>query len=144
MVTGAALGGWYLLSVVLLVGPMRRLAHYRELVRAALWMAMPYAIIVAATMGGRQGEDFTLDFIEALAGLPLVYLVFWEWGLVFLLLPFSIVQWLASSDPLIETGKWLERQFVEHFRGQPRTAFVLGFAFYMPWLLWVLVAARVT
>lgn len=143
MVAGAVLGGWYLLCVVLLVGPMRRLDHYREIARGALWMAVPWAIIVAATMGGPHGESLTLDFIQALAGLPLVYLLFWEWGLVFVLLPFSIVQWLASSEPLIESGKWLERQFLEHFRSQPRTAFVLAFALYMPWLLWVLAASRV-
>jgi len=142
MASGAALGLWYLLCVLLLVWPMRKLPHYPEISRSALWMAPPWAVIVAATMGGVRSESIVLDFIQALAGLPLVYLVFWEWGLVFVLLPFTIVQWLASSDPLIESGRWLEVQFREYFRNQPRIAFVLGFSLYMPWLLWVMLAAR--
>jgi len=143
MAAGLVLGVWYLLCLLLLVWPMRRLAHYREISRAALWMAAPWAVIVAAMMGGERGENLTLDFIQALAGLPLVYLIFWEWGLVFVLLPFTLIQWLAGSTALVDSGKWLEVQFREFFRGQPRVAFVMGFALYMPWLLWVLVAARV-
>ncbi|MGD9496516.1 MAG: hypothetical protein AB7Y46_09415 [Armatimonadota bacterium] len=142
MVSGAVLGAWYLLSVLLLVVPMRRLPHYRELCRAALWMAPPWTILVAATMGGERGQSMLLDLIQAAVGLPLVYLIFWEWGLVVILLPFTLVQWLASSTPLLDSGKWLETQFEEYFRNQPRIAFVLGFALYMPWLLWVLAAAR--
>ncbi|MFO8080227.1 MAG: hypothetical protein R6V07_07985, partial [Armatimonadota bacterium] len=116
--------------------------HYREVSRAALWMAAPWAIMVAAMMGGAHSENLALDFIQAIAGLPLVYIIFWEWGLVFILLPFSLVQWLASSTKLLDSGKWLDRQFEEHFRSQPRIALVLGMALYMPWLLWVLFAAR--
>ncbi|MEA3403091.1 MAG: hypothetical protein U9R79_17750 [Armatimonadota bacterium] len=142
MTPGAVLGGWYLLCVLLLVWPMRTLPHYREISRSALWMAAPWAILVAAMMGTSRGQSLALDFIQAVAGLPLVYLIFWEWGLVFVLLPFSIIQWLATGEKLVESGKWLERQFEEYFRNQPRIALVMGFAIYMPWLLWVLVAAR--
>ena len=57
MASGVVLGAWYLLCVVLLVGPMRRLAHFREVSRAALWMAPPCAILIAAMMGGaRRGQ----------------------------------------------------------------------------------------
>ncbi|MGM0494514.1 MAG: hypothetical protein ACQER1_16400 [Armatimonadota bacterium] len=142
MTSGAVLGAWYLLCLLLLVWPMRKLPHYREVSRAALWMAAPWAIMVAAMMGGAHSENLALDFIQAIAGLPLVYIIFWEWGLVFILLPFSLVQWLASSTKLLDSGKWLDRQFEEHFRSQPRIALVLGMALYMPWLLWVLFAAR--
>jgi hypothetical protein len=142
MTTGAVLGGWYLLCLLLLVWPMRRLPHYREVSRAALWMAAPWAIMVAAMMGGAHSENMTLDFVQALAGLPLVYIIFWEWGMVFILLPFSLIQWLASSTKLLDSGKWLERQFQDHFRGQPRIALILGGSLYIPWLLWVLFAAR--
>ncbi len=142
MASGAALGVWYLLCVLLLVWPMRRLPHYREVSRAALWMAPPWAVLVAAMVGGARGESVLLDLVQGAAGLPLVYLVLWEWGLVFVLLPFTLVQWLASSTPLPASGKWLEVQFQEHFRSQPRVALVLAFSLYMPWLLWVLMAAR--
>ncbi|MGI5818169.1 MAG: hypothetical protein ACOX9R_08735 [Armatimonadota bacterium] len=144
MTSGAVLGGWYLLCLLLLVWPMRKLPHYREVSRAALWMAAPWAIMVAAMMGGAHSENLTLDFIQAIAGLPLVYIIFWEWGLVFVLLPFTLVQWLASSTRLLDSGRWLEQQFQEHFRNQPRIALVLAMALYMPWLLWVLFAARLT
>ncbi len=142
MTSGAVLGAWYLLCLLLLVWPMRKLSHYPEISRAALWMAPLWAVVVAATMGGAHSENLTLDFIQAIAGLPLVYIIFWEWGLVFILLPFSIVQWLASSTKLLDSGRWLERQFQDHFRGQPRIALILGASLYMPWLLWVLFAAR--
>ena len=105
-------------------------------------MAAPWAIIVAAMMGGSSAEDMTLDFIMAAAGLPLVYLIFWEWGLVFILLPFALVQWLATGEKLLESGKWLEVQFEAFFRNQPRIAFVMATSLYMPWLLWVIFAAR--
>lgn len=142
MTSGAVLGGWYLLCLLLLVWPMRKLPHYREVSRAALWMAAPWAVMVAAMMGGEHAENLTLDFVQAIAGLPLVYIVFWEWGLVFVLLPFALVQWLASSTKLLDSGRWLDRQFEEHFRAQPRIALILGASLYMPWLLWVLFAAR--
>ena len=142
MTSGAVLGGWYLLCLLMLVWPMRRLPHYGEVSRAALWMAAPWAVVVAAMMGGAHTENLTLDFVQAIAGLPLVYLIFWEWGIVFVLLPFSLVQWLAASTRLLDSGKWLERQFQEHFRNQPRIALILGTSLYMPWLLWVLFAAR--
>lgn len=142
MTSGAVLGGWYLLCLLMLVWPMRRLPHYREVSRAALWMAAPWAVMVAAMMGGAHSENMTLDFVQAAAGLPLAYLIFWEWGLVFILLPFSLIQWLASSTKLLDSGKWLERQFEDHFRNQPRIALILGASLYMPWLLWVLFAAR--
>lgn len=144
MTSGAVLGGWYLLCLLLLVWPMRKLPRYREVSRAAMWMAAPWAIMVAAMMGGAQTEDIVLDFIQAIAGLPLVYIIFWEWGLVFVLLPFTLIQWLASSTPLLDSAKWIERQFEEHFRNQPRIALVLAMALYMPWLLWVLFAARLS
>ena len=142
MTSGIVLGGWYLLCLLLLVWPMRKLPHYAQVSRGALWMAPPWAVMVAAMMGGTHAEDLILDFIQALAGLPLVYIVFWEWGLVFVLLPFTLIQWLASSTKLLDSGKWIERQFQEHFRRQPRIALILGSALYMPWLLWVLFAAR--
>ncbi len=142
MTSGAVLGGWYLLCLVLLVWPMRRLPHYREVSHAALWMAAPWAVMVAAMMGGAHAENLTLDFVQAIAGLPLVYITFWEWGLVFVLLPFTLVQWLASSTKLLDSGTWLERQFEEHFRNQPRIALILGASLYVPWMLWVLFAAR--
>ncbi|NLO05708.1 MAG: hypothetical protein GX131_07725 [candidate division WS1 bacterium] len=142
MTSGALLGGWYLLCLVLLVWPMRKLGHYRETSRAALLMAVPWAIIVAGMMGGMHRENLTLDFIQAAAGLPLVYLLFWEWGLVFLLLPFTIVQWLATGEKLLNSGKWLEQQFADHFRAQPRIALILSTSLYLPWLLWVIFAAR--
>lgn len=142
MTSGAVLGGWYLLCLILLVWPMRRLPHYREVSRAALWMAAPWAIMVAAMMGTAHAENLTLDFVQAIAGLPLVYVTFWEWGLVFVLLPFTLVQWLASSTKLLDSGIWLERQFEDHFRHQPRIALILGASLYMPWLLWVLFATR--
>ncbi len=144
MAPGAALGLWYLLCVLLLVWPMRRLPHYREVSRSALWMAPPWAIFVAAMMGGGRAESLTLDFVQAIAGLPLVYLVFWEWGLVFVLLPFTLVQYLATGERLLDSAKWLELQFLEYFRKQPRIALVLGGSLYMPWLLWVLFAARLS
>jgi len=142
MTAGAAVGGWYLLCLILLVWPMRRLPHYREVSRAALWMAAPWAVMVAAMMGGAHAENLTLDFVQAIAGLPLVYIAFWEWGIVFVLLPFSLIQWLASSTKLLDSGKWLERQFEDHFRNQPRIALILAGSLYVPWLLWVLFAAR--
>lgn len=143
MTSGAVLGAWYLLCLLLLAWPMRKLPHYREVSRAALWMAAPWAIMVAAMMGGAHSDSVVLDLVQAFAGLPIVYLVFWEWGLVFLLLPFSVVQWLASSTKLLDSGKWLERQFQDHFRGQPRIAFILGFALYVPWLMWVIFRAGI-
>lgn len=142
MTSGAVLGGWYLLCVLLLAWPMRRLPHYREVSRAALWMAAPWAVMVAAMMGGARGESLTLDFIQALAGLPLIYLTFWEWGLVFVLLPFTLIQWVATGEKLLDSGKWLELQFREYFRNQPRIALTMGTALYLPWLMWVLLAAR--
>ncbi len=142
MVSGAALGLWYLLCVLMLVWPMRKLPHYREVSRAALWMAVPWAIIVASMMGGAHTENMTLDFIQAAAGLPLAYIVFYDWGLVFILLPLALVQWLATSEKLLESGKWLEVQFETYFRNQPRLAFVMALTLYMPWLMWVIFAAR--
>ncbi|GEM_PF-4133849 len=142
MRSGVVLGGWYLLCLVLLVWPMRKLPHYPEVSRAAQFMAAPWAIIVAASMGGAHAENLTLDFVQAIAGLPLVYIIFWEWGLVFLLLPFSVVQYLASSTRLLDSGAWLENQFEEHFRNQPRIAIIMASSLYGPWLLWVLFAAR--
>lgn len=142
MTSGAVLGLWYLLCLLMLVWPMRKLPRYAEVSRAALWMAPPWAVLVAAMMGGAQTESMALDFIQAAAGLPLVYLIFYEWGLVFILFPFAIVQWLATGEKLLESGKWLEVQFETFFRNQPRIAFVMGTAFYLPWLLWVIFAAR--
>ena len=142
MAPGAALGLWYLLCLLMLAWPMRKLQRYRDVSKAALWMAAPWAIMVAAMMGGSQTDDVILDFIVGAAGLPLVYLIFWEWGLVFILLPFTIVQWLATGEKLLESGKWLEVQFEAYFRNQPRIAFVLGASLYMPWLLWVIFAAH--
>ncbi len=144
MTAGAVLGGWYLLCLIMLVWPMRRLSHYREISRSALWMAVPWAILVAAIMGGSRTENLTLDFIQAAAGLPLVYLIFWEWGLVFVLLPFALMQWAATGEKLLESGRWLENQFEEFFRNQPRIAIVMGTTLYLPWLMWVLLAARVS
>ena len=142
MTSGAVLGAWYLLCLLMLVWPMRKLPHYREVSRAALWMAAPWAIMVAAMMGGAHSDSVVLDLVQAFAGLPIVYLVFWEWGLIFVLLPFTLVQWIASSTKLLDSGRWIERQFAEHFRAQPRIALILGASLYMPWMLWVLFAAR--
>jgi len=141
MAPGIAAGVWFLLCLVLLAGPMRKLPHYREISRSALLMAAPWAIIVAAAMGQRP-DDLVLDFILGAAGVPVAYLVFWEWGLVFLLLPLSLIQFLASSDPLIEFGKWLVVQFETSLRGNVRVAAILGGCAYFTWVLWVVLAAR--
>jgi len=142
MTGGMIAGIWFLFCLLMLVGPMRRLPRYREVSRAALLMAAPWAIIVAAAMGQRSSDSMVLDFILGAAGIPVAYIVFWEWGLVFLLLPFSIIHFLASSDPLLEFGKWLELQFELSFRGNARLASVLGGCAYFTWLLWVVLAAR--
>ncbi|MCD6361452.1 MAG: hypothetical protein J7M38_11400 [Armatimonadetes bacterium] len=141
MAPGIVAGAWFLLCLVLLAGPMRRLPRYREVSRAALLMAAPWAVIVAAAMGQRP-DDLVLDFILGAAGIPVAFIVFWEWGLVFLLLPLSIIHFLASSEPLVEFGKWLVGQFETSVRGNVRVAAMLGSCAYFTWLLWVVLAAR--
>ena len=142
MASGIIAGAWYLLCLLLLVLPMRKLARYAEVSRAALLMAVPWAVLVAAMLGQRNQDSLTLDFIQAAAGLPLVVIVFWEYGLVFVLLPFALIQYVATGEKLINSGKWLCQQFDESFRGEPRLAIVLGTATYLPWVLWVFMAAR--
>lgn len=142
MAPGIAAGVWYLVCLLLLAGPMRRLLRYREVSRAALLMAAPWAVIVAAAMGHR-GDNILLDFILAAAGLPVAYLVFWEWGLVFLLLPLSFIHFLASSESLLDFGNWLVAQFEMSLRGNIRIAVTLGGCAYLTWLMWVVIAARV-
>jgi len=143
MLSAIAAGAWYLLCLLLLIWPMRKLPRYAEISRAALLVAVPWAILVAAMMGRPHQDSLLLDFIQAAVGLPLVVVIFWEYGLVFLLLPFSLVQYLATGETLMGSGRWLTRQFDEHFRGEPRLALILATATYLPWLLWVFVAARV-
>lgn len=141
MATGIGAGLWYLLCLLLLAGPMRRLRRYREVSRAALLMAAPWAVIVAALMGHR-GDNLLLDFLLAFAGLPIAYVVFWDWGLVFLLLPLSFIHFLASSEPLLSFGDWLVGQFEMSLRGNLRIAATLGGFAYLTWLFWVILAAR--
>jgi hypothetical protein len=72
-----------------------------------------------------------------------VAIIFWEWGLVFLLLPFSLIQWVATGEKLINSSKWLCQQFEDYFRAQPSTAITLATCTYIPWLLWLFTAVRV-
>ena len=141
MIPGIVAGAWYLLCLLLLSGPMRKLPRYREVSRAALLMAAPWAVIVAAAMGQRP-DDLVLDFILGAAGVPVAYVVFWEWGLVFLLLPLSLIQFLASSSSLLEFGKWLVAQFEVSLRANVRMAAVAGSCAYFTWLAWVVLAAK--
>jgi len=143
MAAGVVAGAWYLLCVLLIVWPLRRLPHYPQVSRAALLMSVPWFILVAALMGQPRQDQLTLDFIQAAVGLPLVIIVFWEYGLVFLLLPFTLVQYLATGEKLLTSGKWLCQQFQDYFRAEPRIAITFGTATYLPWLLWVFMAARV-
>jgi hypothetical protein len=141
MAPGMIAGIWYLLCLLLLAGPMRKMQRYREVSRAALLMAVPWTIIVAAALGER-GESMALDFILAAAGLPVAWIVFWEWGLVFLLLPLSIVHFLGTSTRLVKYGDFLATQFEMSFRENVRMAATLGSCVYGCWMLWVVLAAR--
>ncbi len=141
MAPGMIAGLWFLVCLLMLAGPMRKIPHHREVSRAAMLMAAPWAVIVAASLGQRP-DDLVLDFILGAAGVPVAYVVFWEWGLVFLLLPLSLINFLATSDPLAEFGKWLVVQFEVTLRGNMRTASLLGSSAYFTWLLWVVLAAK--
>lgn len=138
---GIVAGMWYLLCLLLLIWPMRKIPRYPQVSRAALLMAVPWAILVAAMIGQRAHGSFALDLVQAAVAFPLVLVVFWEYGLVFLLFPFALVQYLATGEKLLSSGKWICRQFDDHFRGQPRLAVIFAAATYFPWLLWVFMAA---
>ncbi len=136
-------GSWYLLCLLLLTWPMRKLPRYTQISRGATLMAVPWAILIAAMIGEPGPDRFTRDFVQAVVALPLVATIFWEWGLVFLLLPFSLIQWVATGEKLINSGKWLCQQFEDYFRAQPTTAITFATCTYIPWLLWLFTAVRV-